>query len=80
MALTEDFALPVNGDWLVIPFTSAQTSVSNMSGVDVYIRLGALSSSSGFILNPSNTIIADETVYVRATSVTGNQPIVVVTR
>ena len=80
MALTEDFSLPVDGSWLVIPLTSAQTSVSNMSGVDVYIRLGALSSSSGFILNPSQTILTDETVYVRATSVTGNTPKVVVTR
>ena len=80
MALTEDFALPIDGSWLVVPLTSSQTSVSNMSGVDVYVRLGALSSSSGFILNPSQTILTDETVYIRATSVTGNQPKIVVTR
>ena len=80
MALTEDFSLPADGSWLVVPFTSAQTSVSNMSGVDVYIRLGALSSSIGMVLNPSQTILTDETVYIRATSMTGNQPKVVVTR
>lgn len=80
MALTEDFNLPTDGSWLVIPFISAQTTIANMSGVDAYLRLGATSSSQGFILSPSQTVIIDETAYIRATSVTGNTPKVTVTR
>lgn len=80
MALTEDFSLPVDGSWLVVPYISTQTSVANTSGVDVFIRLGASSASQGFPLRPSETVLIDETVYIRATSVTNNIPKVVVTR
>lgn len=78
--LTEDFSLPSNGDWLVVPLTSAQTVLHNSSGVSVYIRTGALSSSKGISLLPNEKVLVDETVYARATSVTGSEPTIVVMR
>lgn len=78
--LTEDFSLPSNGDWLVIPKTSTQTSLSNTSGVDIFVRIGASSSSGGFIIQPSNMVVVDESLYARARFVSTNTPTVVVTR
>ena len=78
--LTEDFSLPSNGDWLVVPLTSSSTVIHNSSGVSVYIRTGALSSSKGLSLNPNEKLIVEETIYVRATSMTGSEPTIVVMR
>lgn len=78
--ITEDFSLPSNGDWLVVPLISAQTVLHNSSGVSVYIRTGALSSSKGISLLPNEKVLVDETVYARATSTTGSEPTIVVMR
>lgn len=78
--ITEDFSLPSNGDWLVVPLISAQTVLHNSSGVSVYIRTGALSSSKGISLLPNEKVLVDETVYARATSATGSEPTIVVMR
>ena len=77
--ITEDFELPTNGDWLVIPLTSSQTLVSNTGGTEVSIRFGS-SHSIGFPLKASEKVVVDETIYVKSSQFTGFSSNIAVTR
>jgi hypothetical protein len=66
--LTEDIALQQDGSWIGIPLISEQTIVYNGSGMDCYVRFGAASSSYGMLLASEQTIVVDETVYIRPKS------------
>lgn len=78
--LTEDFYPPLDGTWLVVPLISAQTTVSNVGGTRLAIRFGALSSSEGFLLHENETMVVDETLYIKAFDTTKRRAKVVVTR
>ena len=78
--ITEDFELPSNGDWLVLPLTSSQTLVSNTGGTEVFIRFGSASTSIGFPLKASEKVVVDETIYVKSSQFTGFTSKVAVTR
>ena len=62
---TEDFTVANGNDWLVIPLTSTMTVVCNIGETKLAFRVGNDSTSRGLILNPSETVILDETVYLR---------------
>ena len=78
--ITEDFELPTNGDWLVIPLTSSQTLVSNTGGTEVSIRFGSSSQSLGFPLKASEKVVVDETIYLKTSHFTGFTSKIAVTR
>ncbi len=77
---TEDFYPPVDGTWLVLPLTSSQTSISNVGGTRLAMRFGALSTSEGFFFNEGDTVVVDQTVYLKAFDTTKRVAKVVVTR
>jgi len=62
---TEDFTVSSGSDWLVIPLTTAQTIICNIGETKLAFRVGNDSSSRGLILNPAETFVIDETVYLR---------------
>ena len=74
---TEDISVPFDGSWLGVPLTTTQTLIFNPNADPFYVRMGASSSSIGFLLHGGKTAIADETVYLKATNAS---QIVVVTR
>jgi len=65
---TEDIALPSDSNWLAIPLTSDQTVIYNGSSLALYYRLGSTSTSYGMLFGKQETVIADETVYIRKQS------------
>ncbi len=67
--LTQDFILPTNGDWLALPLTSTFTVMNNVSNLSLHIRFGVSSTSLGFMIEPGDTMIAEETIYIRPPSV-----------
>jgi len=77
---TEDFELPTTGEWLVVPLTAAQIIVHNAGQTPVKVRLGASSSSTGMVIEPKETIVTSETVYIRAVRLDKASYKVVVTR
>lgn len=62
---TEDIPLQMDGSWLGIPLTSEQTILFNGSGMECYVRFGATSSSYGMLFANEQTLVVDETVYIR---------------
>jgi len=78
--ITEDLNPPLNGDWLVIPLVSDIVIIANTGSIPIFLRLGSTSSSSGFPVTPNETYKFDETVYVKAGTVTGQTPKITVTR
>jgi hypothetical protein len=62
---TEDITLPSDNNWLAIPLTSEQTIIYNGSSLALFYRLGSLSSSNGMLFNKNETLIVDETIYIR---------------
>lgn len=77
---TEDFYLPDDKTWLVLPLLGTVTTLCNVGGTRIMIRFGAGSMSDGFVMNDGATIVVDETVYVRAFDDTKKRPKIVVTR
>jgi hypothetical protein len=78
--ITEDFNPPLNGDWLVIPLIADIVVLANTGSIPIFLRLGSTSTSSGFLVVPNETYKFDETVYVKAGTVTGQVPKITVTR
>ena len=64
--LTEDLQLPSDGSWIAIVPLDVDVIVHNASNRDCMVRLGALSTSYGMLLEPGITIMVSETIYVRA--------------
>lgn len=78
---TEDIPLQMDGSWLGIPLTSEQTILFNGSGMECYVRFGAGSTSFGMKLADEQTLVVDETVYVRPKNpIAGMQGSIRVTR
>jgi hypothetical protein len=65
---TEDITLPSDNNWLAIPLTSEQTIIYNGSSLALYVRLGSGSTSNGMLFNKQETMVVDETVYIRRQS------------
>lgn len=63
--LTEDITLADQDQWVALVPTGASIVVYNGSNRDCVIRFGALSTSAGMLFGPDETIIAEETVYVK---------------
>lgn len=78
--ITEDLVLPTDGSWLVIPLTGTATVINNSGQYTFFLRLGGLSTSRGFMLEPNTTIIVDETVYITAGNMSNSNPTIGVTR
>ena len=72
--ITEDFRVPTDGSWLGLPMISDHTIVHNGTHSEIYARFGSSSESYGIKIAEGDTIIVDETVYVRsvAHSITGS--------
>jgi len=64
--LTEDLNLPVDGSWIAVVPITTDIVVHNASNRECLIRFGALSTSYGMPFEDGETIMADETVYIRA--------------
>lgn len=62
---TEDIQLPTDGSWLGIPMTGTYTIVHNGTIDTMLVRFGSSSNSFGMKLKAEDTLIAEETVYVR---------------
>jgi len=77
---TEDFTVPKSSEWIVIPYTTTQTVVCNIGNAKIAVRFGADSVSEGQILNENDTMVVDETIYLRALDTKAKTPKVAVTR
>lgn len=64
--LTEDILLPEDGSWIAIVPLGNDSFIQNDYTQDCLIRFGALSTSYGSVFQSGDTIIVNETVYVRA--------------
>ena len=63
---TEDIRLPEDGSWLELAPVDTDIIIHNDTGRECLVRFGAASTSSGMPLVPDETLIADETVYIRS--------------
>ena len=64
--LTEDIRLPEDGSWLAIEPLTDQVIIHNDTGRECLVRFGAASTSTGMPLVPDETLMVDETVYIRS--------------
>ena len=62
---TADMAIPQDGSWLGIPTLGGSTILYNASTQHLLVRLGSTSTSYGMKLFPDQTMMFDETVYVK---------------
>lgn len=60
-----DINIPNDGSYHHVELTGTSMIVYNMSGTNVYFRYGAISTSAGMILEPQQSIMTDEDIYVK---------------
>lgn len=63
--ITEDLLVPQDNSWLGIPTISGNVILFNGTNQVLLVRLGATSTSYGMRLHPEQTMMFDETVYVK---------------
>lgn len=64
---TEDITVPQDGSWLGIPSLGGSTIIFNNTNKILIVRLGVTSVSEGMRLRPEQTMMFDETIYVKYT-------------
>lgn len=65
--VTEQIVLLHAEGWRSLTCTGTVVHIASVSGDRVRVRLGITSTGDGFIMEPGDTLKANETVYVRAT-------------
>lgn len=78
--LSEDIVIAANGVWVEIPLTSAMSIIHNKGVHDIMMRMGAASTSDGMIVSVGQTVVVDETCYVRSQKTSTYNVTLVVTR
>lgn len=69
--LSEDIVIISDGVWVTVPLITAKSIIYNKGPQEVTVRMGAASASGGIIIPIGQTVIVDETCYVRVKQTSG---------
>ena len=76
---TEDITITHTEGWRAFVMTGTKIIVSVIRGNGILYRFGITSTSAGSLLKPEDTVLCDETIYIKDISGLANNSVITIT-